>query len=139
MAMVAKAGLLMALVAGAGVALAGIAGAEEVPVETSMLGASAITLHLHPFLTEEELTTLRLVMTNEQALSLFVPGKAGFAALAMSPDDGFIRAGAPMGSAIAVGDLPDAEAARTAALTACEGAKQGAAPCVTVLEIAPAP
>ncbi len=113
--------------------------AQTVPVETSTLGTSAITLHLHPFLTEEELTTLRLVMTNEQALSLFVPGKLGHAALAVSPDDGFIRVGAPMGSATAVADLPDAAAAATAALAGCDAAKQGEAPCVVVLEIAPAP
>lgn len=113
--------------------------AQTVPVETTTLGTSAITLHLHPFLTEEELTTLRLVMTNEQALSLFVPGTLGHAALAVSPDDGFIRVGAPMGSATAVADLPDAEAAGTAALAGCDAAKQGTAPCVVVLEIAPAP
>jgi hypothetical protein len=113
--------------------------AQTVPVETSTLGTSAITLHLHPFLTEEELTTLRLVMTNEQALAIFVPGTLGHAALAVSPDDGFIRVGAPMGSATAVADLPDAEAAATAALAGCDAAKQGEAPCVLVLEIAPAP
>lgn len=113
--------------------------AQPVPVETSTLGTSAITLYLHPFLTAEELTTLRLVMTNEQALSLFVPGTLGHAALAVSPDDGFIRVGAPMGSATAVADLPDAEAARTGALAGCDAARQGEAPCVIVLEIAPAP
>ncbi|WP_431300084.1 hypothetical protein [Tabrizicola sp. BL-A-41-H6] len=113
--------------------------AQTVPVETSTLGSSAITLHLHPFLTEEELATLRLVMTNEQALSLFVPGKLGHAALAVSPDDGFIRVGAPMGSATAVADLPDAAAAATAALAGCDAAKEGKLPCVVVLEIAPAP
>ncbi|MDP3264533.1 MAG: hypothetical protein U1E06_01330 [Tabrizicola sp.] len=113
--------------------------AQTVPVETSTLGTSAITLHLHPFLTEEELTTLRLVMTNEQALSLFVPGTPGHAALAVSPDDGFIRVGAPMGSATAVADLPDAAAAAAAALAGCDAAKQTEAPCVVVLEIAPAP
>jgi hypothetical protein len=128
----AKLGLLVAVM------VAGTAGAE-VPVETATLGASAITLHLHPFLTDEELATLRLVMTNEQALGVFVPDKSGFAALAVSPEDGFIRVGAPMGSAVAVGDLPDGAAARQAALAGCEAAKEGSAPCVTVLEIAPAP
>lgn len=131
--MSARLGLLLGLSVGS------VAWAEDIPVETASLGAFAITLHLHPFLTDEELVTLRLVMVNQQALSLFVPGKAGFAALAVSPEDGFIRLGAPMGSATAVGDLPDAEAARVAALTGCEAMKQGTAPCVTVLEIAPAP
>jgi hypothetical protein len=132
--MIARSGMLAALIV-----VASAAGAKDVPVERGVLGKSAITLHLHPFLTEEELVTLRLVMSNEQALSVFLPGKSGFAALAVSPDDGFIRAGAPMGSAIAVGDMPDAGAARAASLKGCEAAKQGAAACVTVLEISPAP
>lgn len=131
--MFARLGLLFMMAATAA------AQAEEVPVETATLGSSAITLHVHPFLTDEELATLRLVMTNEQALGLFVPGNLGHAALAVSPDDGFIRVGAPMGSATAVGDLPDAKAAQAAALEGCEAAKQGAAPCVVVLDIAPAP
>lgn len=121
------------------VLVAGTAAAQDVPVETATLGASVITLQLHPFLTEEELATLRLVMSNEQALGLFVPQNQGFAALAVSPDDGFIRVGAPMGSAVAVADLPDAATAEAAALQGCEAAKQGNAACVTVLEIAPAP
>jgi hypothetical protein len=131
--MIARLGLLLVL------GTASVARAEDVPVELATLGASAITLHLHPFMTEEEMATLRLVMVNEQALSLFVPDKAGFAALAVSPEDGFIRMGAPMGSATAVGGLADAEAARGAALAGCEAMKQGTAPCVTVLEIAPVP
>jgi hypothetical protein len=130
--MMAKASLLWAVMAVAAVA-------QTAPVETAVLGASAITLHLQPFLTEEEVTTLRFVMTNEQALELFVPRTGGFAALAMSPDDGFIREGAPVKSAVAVGDLPDAAAASASAMTACEAAKKGAAACVIVLEIAPAP
>jgi hypothetical protein len=121
------------------VLVAGTAVAQDVPVETATLGGSAITLQLHPFLTEEELATLRLVMSNEQALGLFVPENQGFAALAVSPEDGFIRVGAPMGSAVAVADLPDAAAAEVAALQGCEAAKQGSAACVIVLKIAPAP
>ena len=113
--------------------------ADEVPVETATLGASAITLHLHPFLTEEETATLRLVAVNEQALSLFVPGNAGFAALAVSPKDGFIRDGALVVSAVALAGLPDQATASLKAVEACNAAKTGAADCVTVLEIAPAP
>jgi hypothetical protein len=129
--MIRKAAVLWALMAVA-------AGAETVPVERAVLGASSVALHVHPFLTEDEITTLRFVLTNEQALALFVPRKGGFAALAVSPDDGFIREGAPVKSAVAVGDLPDAGAAGAAALKACEATKKGAAACVIVLEIAPA-
>ncbi len=129
--MIGKAGLLWALMAVA-------AAAQTVSVERAVLGTSGITLHQHSFLTEEEVTTLRFVMTNEQALALFVPRKGGFAALAVSPDDGFIRAGTPVRSAVAVGDLPDAAAARASAIKACDAAKTGGAGCVIVLEIAPA-
>ena len=111
--------------------------AQSVPVERAALATSTVTFHQHPFLTEEEVTTLRVVLTSDQALVLFVPRKGGFAALAVSPDDGFIRDGALVKSAVAVGDLPDAAAARSAASTACEAAKKGSQPCVIVLEIAP--
>jgi hypothetical protein len=129
--MIGKAGLLWVL-------MAACAAAQTAAVERAVLGASRISLQVQPFLTEEEVTTLRFVMTNEQALALFVPRKGGFAALAMSPDDGFIREGAPVKSAVAVGDLPDAAAAGAAALKACEAAKKGSQACVIVLEIAPA-
>lgn len=127
------------LAASGTVAMVSVAFAQDVPVETTTLGVSSVTLHLHPFLTEAELATLRLVMTDEQALGLFAPGTLGFAALAVSPDDGFIRDGAPMGSAVAVADLSDAVSARAAAMQGCEAAKQGEAACVVVLDIAPAP
>ena len=57
----------------AAVALAGPALAGETPVETATLGEAKITLHVHDFLLEDELMALRLVMTNEDALALFVP------------------------------------------------------------------
>lgn len=114
--------------------------AQEVAVETANLGGSAITLHLHPFLTPEELATLRLVMTNDQALAIFVPDATkGFAAMAAAPGEGFIRDGQPVASAIAIAGMADAAAAAEAALKGCEAARQGGDPCVTVLEIAPAP
>jgi len=113
--------------------------AQSVPVEASTIGGSAVSLHVHPFLTEEELATLRLVASNDQALSLFVTSRTGHAALAVSPEEGFVRDGAPVPSAVALGDLPDAAAARTAALAACDAARKAAAPCVVVLEVAPAP
>ena len=134
--MLARPGLITAA---AVLALAfGAARAQEVAVETTTLGTSTITLYLHPFLTEEELATLRTVATNAQALALFVPGKSGFAALAVAPEDGFIRNGTPVPSATAVGDLADAATASAMAIKACDGAKTGSAGCVAVLEIAPA-
>lgn len=114
--------------------------AQEVQVETGALGGSAIKLHVQPFLTPEELTTLRLVMTNEQALAIFVPDAAkGFASMAAAPDEGFIREGKPVASAVAIAGLASAAEAQDAALKGCEAARKGGAACVTVLEIAPAP
>jgi len=119
---------------------AGQAAAQTaIATEQSTLGRAAITLHLHPFLTEEELVTLRLVATNEQALSLFVLGTAGYAALAVSPEDGFVRDGALVASAVARADLPDAQAASKAAQADCDAVRRGPTPCVVVLEVAPAP
>ena len=84
----------MAMGAAAGIALAGAVQAGVVPSETARLGNAEITLKLYDFLTPEELTTLRLVMTNQQALEIFLPsGQGGHAALAVSPDAGFIREG----------------------------------------------
>lgn len=125
----------------AGAVAMGPAGAQEVPVEAAALEGSAIVLTLHPFLTEEELRTLRLVMTNADALKIFVPDAAkGFAALALSPDEGFIRAGAPVPSAIAIAGMATAEEAATAALTQCDAARAAeAAGCVVTLTVAPAP
>lgn len=117
--------------------IAGAAHAQEVPNETAELAGSQVTLHLHPFLTEEELATLRLVQSNKDALAVFVPGKAGFAALAVSPDDGFLREGALVPSAVALAELPDAETAAAEAVKACDAAKKGKAPCVVVLDVAP--
>ena len=121
----------------AALALAQTASAQAVPVEAGVNGGSAVSLHLHPFLTPEELSMLRLVATNDQALSLFVTSRTGHAALAVSPDDGFVRDGAVVPSAVALGDLPDAEAARTAALAACDAARKAKTSCVVVLEVAP--
>ena len=116
-----------------------VAGAQTVPVETGVNGGSAVTLHLHPFLTADEVATLRLVASNDQALSLFVTSRKGHAALAVSPAEGFVREGKPVVSAVALSDLPDAEAARVAAVAGCDAARKASAPCVVVLEVAPTP
>lgn len=109
----------------------------EVAKETATLGDYTITLHLHPFLTEEDLTILRLVQTSKDALALFVPQADGFAAMAASPDEGFIKNGAPVASVVALGGLPDAATAAQNAVDGCNAAKSAAADCVVILEIAP--
>lgn len=121
--------------------VAGAASAKEVPVEVSTLDGAQITLHLQPFLKDQELQTLRLVATNSQALAVFVPGdKTHYSAMALAPDDGFLKDGAPADTAVALSDFPDAAAAAKAATDACD-AKRGdaGAPCVIVLEIGPKP
>jgi hypothetical protein len=126
----------------AGGVLGGAVLAQDVPVEVSVLDASEVSLHLYPFLKTDELATLRLVATNRDALSVFVPAKdaSRFAALALSPADGFLQDGAPAATAVALSDFPDAQAAATAALGACDTKRDPAtAPCVVVLEVGPAP
>lgn len=121
--------------------LAAAQDAEVVPVETAELGENVVTIHLHPFLTPEEATLLRLVATNAEALALFVPEPGGFAAMAASPVEGVVRNGVPVPSAIAVGQLPDAEAARTSATEQCNAARERQRKrdpeCVVVLEVMP--
>jgi hypothetical protein len=113
------------------------AASQSVPTETTSLGGQQITLHLHPFLTPEDLSVLRLVATNEQALSLFVTSSGRHAALAVAPAEGFIRAGQPVPSASALSDLPSAADARTGATEVCERARRSGPACVVVLEVAP--
>ncbi len=119
---------------------AGRAGA--VPFEEAVLGTARVTLYLHPFLTAEELATLRLVMTNEQALAIFVPqdkaAEGGFAAMAAAPGDGFVRDGKPAASATALAGFADSASAEAAAVQACDALRTGEPPCVVVLKVAPA-
>ncbi len=112
---------------------------DAVTPEVSTLGASTITITPWAFLNDEELTLLRLVATNADALTLFVPEGSGFAALAVSPDDGFVRGGVPVESAIALSGYGDADTARAETLAACAAKRAGAADCVVVLDVAPAP
>lgn len=123
-----------------GVALCGSAFAQDVPVEVSKLKGQQITLHVYPFLKEDELKTLRLVARNPDALAVFVPGdKKHYSALALTPDDGFMKDGAPTDTASALGDFPDAATAAKAVTEACDAKRaKKTAPCVTVLEIGPA-
>ena len=121
----------------AALALAGTMGtAQPVPTETAELQGAQVTLHLHPFLTAEELATLRVVMTNTDALALFVPAGSGFAALAVAPREGFVRNGLPVESAQAIGGATSAELAASGARAACDGLKGRGPDCVTVLEVA---
>jgi len=109
----------------------------EVATETATLGDYNVTMYVQPFLTDEDLGILRMVLTSQDALALFVPQANGFAAMAASPDDGFIKDGVPSASVVALGGLPDSASAAANAVDGCQKAKQGAADCVVILEIAP--
>jgi hypothetical protein len=111
---------------------------DAVPTEISTLDGATVTVHLQPFLSEQELGLLRLVATNSDALAVFVPDSSGFSAMAVSPDDGFVRDGVPVASAVALSAMPDAETAARDAIAGCEAKRSGDAPCVVVLDISPA-
>ena len=126
----------LALAATLSLSLAGIASAME-PVESENLntGNIAVTLHLYPFLNDEEQAILRQIGSHEDAMRTFLGDTDGFAAIAASPQEGFFRNGMPVASAVALSQLPDAETARRNAVAACdEAAGTG---CVVVLEAAP--
>jgi hypothetical protein len=114
------------------------ANAADVEVEKSINGESAVTLYVQPFLDATELAMLRLVATNKEALALFVPSAKGYAAMAAAPKEGFIKDGAPVPSAVALSDLPDAATASEAALKACNAARKTSVDCVILLEVGPA-
>lgn len=112
--------------------------AQGAPVETTVLGASKVALHLHGFLTAEDLATLRFVASNPDGLGLFIQNGARFAAIALAPEEGFLRGGQPVPSATAISDLPDSQTAREAAVARCNEMRQTKTPCVVTLEVSPA-
>lgn len=116
---------------------ASVAVAQQVAGERYQLDGVEVTVLTHSFLSEEELLTLRLVGQNRDALSIFVPESSGFAAMAVAPDEGFVRAGMPVDSASAISGVTDIGAARDAALDACNTARNGGSTCQIVLEVAP--
>ncbi len=120
----------------AALGLAGMALAQTANVESYSLDGVDVQVTVHPFLTEEEVATLRLVGQNREALGLFIADGPGYSALAVAPAEGFIRDGVPIGSAIALSGLESAEAASQAAIEACDAARQGGPDCVVVLEVA---
>ena len=125
------------IVALAALGWAGLAAAQDVGVEAYQLDGIEVRVNVHPFLTEDELLTLRLVGQNREALDLFVTETSGFSALAVAPDEGFVRDGMPVTSAVALSGLDSLQSAQTAALEACDTVRSGGAPCVVVLEVAP--
>ena len=130
----------MRIILGLGLAagLVASAAAGEVAREQKTLKGQLISLHVHPFLKDDELKVLRLVQTNPQALQLFVTSAGGFSAIAVAPQDGLLRDGGFPPTVYAIGDLPDAQTAATTALAGCDALRKGGEPCVIVLEVGPA-
>lgn len=121
-----------------GLVMATGASAQTAPTEVKTLKGQKVTVHVQPFLNADELKMLRLVQTNRQALQLFVTSSGGYSAMAAAPGDGLVRDGGFPPSAIAIGDLPDAATAQTAALDACNAKRKTNDACVIVLEVGPA-
>jgi len=135
-------GLVMALALAAATMLAppmgqGALAQTGVAVETVRIDSLVATLHLHPFLREDELSILRGMASLPEVLAAFAGGGGGFAALAVSPVEGFLRDGLPTNSAIAMAQFADIATARATVVAACTEASATRAPCVVVLEVAP--
>ncbi len=122
---------------GFAVVMAGSAVAQTAPTEVKTLKGQKVTVHIQPFLNADELRMLRLVQTNKQALALFITSEGGYSAMAASPGDGLVRDGGFPASVIAIGDLPDAATAATAALDSCNAKRKSSEACVLVLEVGP--
>lgn len=129
------AGVALAL----GLGLAFPAGAQStVPQDVWVIDGVRITLHLHPFLRADEVELLRQIGASADAALALLGGAGGHGAIAVAPAEGFMRDGQPGASATALGQLPDAAAARSAVLDACNAVRRGGAACVVVMEAAPA-
>jgi hypothetical protein len=126
------AGAMAAVAAGATLPAA----AQSVPVEVSRVGDAQVTLHRHPGLAEEDRSVLEVIAGSADAVAALI-GEGGFGALALAPAEGMMRDGVPSASATAIGQMPDAAAARAAALQGCSAARQRGPDCVVVLEVAP--
>jgi len=119
-------------------AIAGSVWAQgAVPTEVTRTASASITLHLHPFLGEEDLMILRQIAASPDALEALLGAAGGFAAIAVAPAEGFIANGMPSESAVALAQLPDAGTARNEATAACDAIRSDPQPCVIVLEVAP--
>ncbi len=105
--------------------------------ETFAIGGNTVTVHAYDFLTAQELDTLRLVGTDPEALALFMGDGPGHGAIAIAPEQGFIRDGMPAPGVAALAQLPHPQAARNAAIAMCEQERSGGPACVVVLELAP--
>ena len=111
--------------------------AQAVPTEVTRFADAEVTLYLHPFLTDNDRMLLEIMASNEQTLQAFLGEGGGHAAMALAPAEGLMQGDAPAASATAVGQLPDAETARSRALEECDAARSGGAACVVVIEVAP--
>ena len=120
------------------VLLAGSVLADTIPTEVKMLQGRKVTVHPYGFLNADELKVLRLVETNTDALKLFITSPNGFSAMAVAPKEGLVRGGGFPPSVLAIGDLPNADAAAAAALKGCNAKRKGGDACVVVLEVGPA-
>ncbi len=109
----------------------------QAATEIAALGDYTVTLHLHAFLSPQDLEILRLIAADQQYLAMFVPQAAGFSALAASPEEGFVKDAAPVPSAVALGGLPDAATAAADSIAACQKIAASKTPCVVILEVAP--
>jgi hypothetical protein len=116
---------------------AGAARADLPPTETVDLGEVRVTIYTWAFLSEAELSALRLAQADAGALARLVPAAKGFAAVAVSPDEAFLQDGALIAPGQAVSGLPTLEAAWMAAYEACNALRTGETDCTIVLEIAP--
>ncbi|MGY6549497.1 MAG: hypothetical protein ACXIU7_10905 [Roseinatronobacter sp.] len=120
-----------------GLAASELAAQPAGPAESFELDGVRVTIFAAPFLTEEELQTLRVVGQNRDALSIFVPEGDGYAAIAIAPAEGLVRNGIPANSAMAIAGLPDIATARARALEGCNALRSGGGVCEVVLEVAP--
>lgn len=133
-----KGKIILTLAAGlAALSLTSLPARAQTAQEVTTLGTHIITITLHPFLSDEDLTVLRFIASAPEALALFITSNDGHAAIAVSPDEGFVKDGAPTAGVGALGGLPDAETAARDAVAACQKSATTPTPCQVILQISP--
>jgi hypothetical protein len=115
---------------------AGAAQADLPPVQAGDFPDVTVAIWTYLSLSDEEIGLLNSFLDQPAALQGWLP-LTGHGALAFAPDEGLLRQGARVPSAVAVGGMASREAASAAALAGCDALRQSAQPCLVVLQVAP--
>ncbi len=115
---------------------AAAARADLPPIEMAEVAGAEVRIWTVMFLDGDEVQRLRGFLAGPEAFADWMP-LSGHGALAVAPEEGLWRAGARVGSAVAVGGMASDETASLAALAACNALRRTETACIVLLQVAP--